>query len=47
MPMIVQTSLGCTCVGLGRAPFTYGLDLLAFNGRDLRLQPLMKRQACL
>jgi ATP-dependent DNA ligase len=22
-------------------------DLLAFNGRDLRLQPLVKRQACL
>ena len=22
-------------------------DLLAFNGRDLRLQPLVRRQACL
>jgi bifunctional non-homologous end joining protein LigD len=25
----------------------WAFDLLAFNGRDLRLQPLMKRQACL
>jgi bifunctional non-homologous end joining protein LigD len=24
-----------------------GFDLLAFNGRDLRPQPLVKRQACL
>jgi bifunctional non-homologous end joining protein LigD len=25
----------------------WAFDLLAFNGRDLRLQPLVKRQACL
>ena len=25
----------------------WAFDLLAFNGRDLRLQPLMKRRACL
>jgi len=25
----------------------WAFDLLAFNGRDLRLQPLIKRQACL
>jgi bifunctional non-homologous end joining protein LigD len=31
-------------------PYTihlWAFDLLAFNGRDLRLQPLVKRQACL
>ena len=25
----------------------WAFDLLAFNGRDLRLQPLVKRQTCL
>jgi hypothetical protein len=27
--------------------WTWPVHLFAFNGRDLRLQPLVKRQACL
>jgi bifunctional non-homologous end joining protein LigD len=29
------------------AIYLWAFDLLAFNGRDLRLHPLVKRQACL
>ena len=39
-----------SCLELISRPGTihlWAFDLLAFNGRDLRLQPLMKRQACL
>ena len=43
MPTAVRTSPGSR----PGAIHLWAFDLLAFNGRDLRLQPLVKRQACL
>jgi len=44
---VIRTSPDCTCVGPDRALSTCAFDLLALNGRDPRLQTLMKRLACL
>ena len=44
----VRISPGCTCDGLGRAPSTCGHSTYLHsttNDRDLRPQPLVKRQA--
>ena len=46
MPWGAQTSPSCTCAGSGQ--YTCGaFDLPAFNARNLRPQPPLKRQACL
>src|SRR5215467_5797672 len=47
MPTGVRTSPGCMCVGLGRALSTFGHSTYLHSSRDLRLQPLVKRQASL